>query len=997
MFGPGQIGVYKGVCMSEVLTSARVVQLAAAVADGQCPDWDVAESCAENEEERILIRHLRAASVIGHGRGYLYTSSLVGEVLGPRSSLPNGATWGSLRVVEKVGRGRFGDVYRAWDRALDREVALKLLRPRSSLVALDDSEIVAEGRMMARVRHPNVATIYGAQTIDGVTGLWMEFVRGRTLEEELVARGPFGADELLRVAIELCHALTAIHDAGLVHRDIKPQNVIREDTGRIVLGDFGSGRGLDSTRSELAGTPVYIAPEIFNRSVATPRSDIYSLGVLLHHLATGSFPVRATSIDAFRHAHQRGARTLLRDARPDLPRDLVSAVDRASAPDPDVRFGNVNEFLSALERCAGRVGPVDSRRRSMAVAAVMFISLTVSVCWWLFTPKSAAPFSPQWILVSEFDNATTDDRLSNVLGLALERELAQSSAISVVPHERVVDTLRLMRRDPDARIDATIAREICVRDGQIGVLVTGRVDRVRSGYEIDVTAKNAETGTSIARATLDVSGLDDVLDGVRTVASRIRTALGESRKQVEADMRLEQVSTSSLDALRSYTRGVSFINERRDAAAELPLRDAIRLDPSFSSAYIMLAHSLHNQLRPADEYVPVALRALQQSDTLPSREKYFIIGSYYGLIGENDKAIAAYEALVREHPTDYWGVNNLMNRYRESGRYRDEIPLIPRYAALRPNDYDTNMAAATRSVMDAGDVVQARRLIDHATTLERPNIPATATAMAWTAVFPVFELWVNHRVAEAAARLDAIAADAGTNDAMAVAIGRMNLALGRVSAAEDAFRTMSISSGRQEMLAAAALARGNLEIARDTIRADTKLLDPGRHVLLDYSFGKETVIFWVTLRAGLMKEAETYVRLPFLDAAPNSWMNAELMAARGELDAAIPLLDEAVRKLSPGNAQTLMAIETLGTRLIERNDLWAARRVLLSAGTLSTTYHISGSRGDVWLRVRARLLNVERHLGHAREAQEIEQELEQLLQVADGDCRSTLKALAAYP
>jgi len=235
-----------------------------------------------------------------------------------------------------------------------------------------------------------------------------------------------------------------------------------------------------------------------------------------------------------------------------------------------------------------------------------------------------------------------------------------------------------------------------------------------------------------------------------------------------------------------------------------------------------------------------------------------------------------------------------------------------------------------------------------------------------------------------------------TNDETAVAIGRMNLALGRVSAAENAFRTMSIDSGRQEMLAAAALARGNLESARDTIRADTNLLDPRRHGPV-ITFGKDTFILWVMLRAGLIKEAEAYVRLGFFDKDPTRWMNAELMAARGELDAAMPLLDEAIGKLAPGNPQTLMAIETLGARLIERGDLWGARRVLLSAGPASTTYHSSGSRGYIWLRVRARLLYVERRLGHAREARQIEQELEQLLQVADGDCRSTLKALAAQP
>src|SRR5262249_32789137 len=158
-----------------------------------------------------------------------------------------------------------------------------------------------------------------------------------------------------------------------------------------------------------------------------------------------------------------------------------------------------------------------------------------------------------------------------------------------VPHERMVDTLRLMRRDGNARIDPATAREICLRDGQIGVFVTGRVDRVSSGYALDVTAKNPETSASIARANVNVSGLDDVGDGLRTAASRIRTALGENRGQVEADLHLERATTSSLDALRAYTRGVSFINEERWAAAELPLRDAVRVDPSFSSAHIMLA------------------------------------------------------------------------------------------------------------------------------------------------------------------------------------------------------------------------------------------------------------------------------------------------------------------------------------------------------------------------------------------------------------------------
>ena len=986
--------------MSEVLRSDKLVELATAIADGQHPDWAAAESSVADETERALISHLRCAALVGRARADLYTSSVSGGVLAAGKPVESGATWGTLRVLEKVGRGRFGDVYRAWDPALDREVALKLLRRRRSSVGSEDSDVVGEGRLMARVCHPNVATIYGAQTIDGVTGLWMEFVRGRTLEAELATRGRFGADELVRVCIELCQALKAIHGAGLVHRDIKAQNVMRDDSGRIVLGDFGTGRELDNVSGELAGTPLYIAPEIFTGHPASSRSDIYSLGVLLYHLATGTFPVRGASIDLVRDAHRRGGRTMLRDARPDLPGALSSVIDRASSIDPEMRFQSASDFLSALDPNVRSGALVVSRRRAGALAAIVLIALAAAG-WWLLGSRTPATSVPQWVLVSEFDNATSDTRLNHVLELAFERELAQSPVLSVVPHERVVDTLRLMRRDPNSPIDSATAREVCLRDGQIAVFVSGRIDRIRKGYELDVTANDCRTGASIARANLDMASLDDVLDGLRTVASRIRTGLGESRGQVEADLRLEQVTTSSLDALRAYTTGVDFINRYRAAAAELPLRDAIRLDPSFSSAYIMLAHSLNNQGRAADEFVPFAKRALEQSVNLPSREKYFIIGSYYGLIGDDESAIPAYEALVREHPTDFWGLNNLMTAYHETGRYREQIPFIPRKAALRPNDFWTNIHAAAQSVAIAGDVGQARALVDRGGSLEPPPMtptipPMTATYEAWVAVFPAFELWSKRLVVEAAARLDAIAAATRSTDDMAAAIGLMDLALGRTSAAADAFRTMSSGSDRQELLAIVALARGDLEGAREAILADANMLDAARPDPARGIRGKQTVALWVMIRAGLVKEAEAYAGRGMFDRDPTRWIKAELMAARGELDTAIPLLEDVLAKLAPGNVQSIMAIDTLSNALIERGDVWAARRVLMSADA-STTYSSAGSRGYIWLRLRARLLRLERRLGHVAKARAIEQELQQLLQVADADCRNALEALADQP
>ena len=177
------------------------------------------------------------------------------------------ATWGTFRLLEKVGEGAYGEVYRAWDTRLDREVALKLLPPGFGDEAAPATSIIEEGRLLARVRHPNVVTIYGAERIDNRIGLWMEFVKGRTLEQILEQGTVLNPSETVAIGLELCRAVSAVHGAGLLHRDIKAHNVMRSEDGRIALMDFGTGRKLDDDASlDLAGTPLYLAPEVLLRA-----------------------------------------------------------------------------------------------------------------------------------------------------------------------------------------------------------------------------------------------------------------------------------------------------------------------------------------------------------------------------------------------------------------------------------------------------------------------------------------------------------------------------------------------------------------------------------------------------------------------------------------------------------------------------------------------------------------------------------------------------------
>ena len=275
---------------------ALLADLAGAILDGTSIDWDAVKSNAD-ESDRPLIDHLQRLAGVAdvHRRPDVRVES-----------------WGHLRVLERIGGGAFGEVYRAWDTRLDREVALKLLPASAGASAERLTSIIEEGRLLARVRHPNVVTIYGAERRNGRIGLWMEFVAGRTLEHAIQHGHHFSAAEVLEIGIQLCHAITAVHAAGLLHRDIKAQNVMVEESGRVVLMDFGTGLELaDRSATELAGTPLYLAPELLEGRAATVGSDVYSMGVLLYHLLTGSYPVQASALGDLRLAHERRERTTL--------------------------------------------------------------------------------------------------------------------------------------------------------------------------------------------------------------------------------------------------------------------------------------------------------------------------------------------------------------------------------------------------------------------------------------------------------------------------------------------------------------------------------------------------------------------------------------------------------------------------------------------------------------------------------------------------------------
>jgi eukaryotic-like serine/threonine-protein kinase len=380
---------------------AWLIALGAEVSDGRTIDWSAAEQRAADPATRRVVAELRRLARVMEARHGSPASPLSADDESPGLDEPSHAAsaWRHLVTLEQVGAGAFGSVYRAWDTRLDREVALKLLRGRDTAPLRPPLD---EARLLARVRHPNVVSVYGADEDEHGAGIWMEFIEGRTLANLVAAHGPMSGREAAGIGLDLCRALAALHAAGLVHRDIKAQNVMREVGGRIVLMDFSGARGPDGTIAhEVHGTPLYMAPELFDGSPATPASEIYAVGVLLFYVLAGRHPVEGATLQDVRAGHAAGARASLRDLRPELGDAIVQIVERAIADDPGARYRTAGDLERALLGAIGGPEATDTtlapvrrrgaRHRPAAVVALVLAGLGAVAGWHARAPAPAAP------------------------------------------------------------------------------------------------------------------------------------------------------------------------------------------------------------------------------------------------------------------------------------------------------------------------------------------------------------------------------------------------------------------------------------------------------------------------------------------------------------------------------------------------------------------------------------------------------------------------------
>jgi TolB-like protein/Flp pilus assembly protein TadD len=598
----------------------HILEAAGAVGDGLPVDWEVLEHTPMNDTERGLVAELRvlddlhrvhrlseATEPLDSQKPTPDTTSRTSSTdsTGPSAAGTHADTtteplprmWGPMEIRGVLGAGGFGVVYRAWDPRLAAEVALKVLTRDSSVGA----SVIEEARLLARVRHPNIVSIYGADRWNGQVGLWMELVRGRTLKQVLKERGAFGAREAALIGLDLTRALAAVHAAGLVHRDVKPHNIMREEGGRIVLMDFGAGvewaELTDGPMHKYAGTPLYMAPELFDRRHPTPQTDLYSLGVVLYHLVTGMYPLEGSSPADLQAAHQRGERRRLRDVRPDLPTEFVRIVERATDTDAAQRYASAGEMEADLAQFAVRderkpgvhaddAAPAPKRPLMRAigfgVVAVVLIALAFAVPKLRRQAPIVPPTAIRSLVVLPLRNLSGDPAQDYFVDGMTELLTADLSGVSSL---RVISDTSARNYRGTQKAVPVIGHELNV-DGVVEGSVT------QSGHRVRVTLRVINAGTNLSlwggsyeREASDAFQLQ--ADIARTLVSKLSAVLTAGERQ-----RLEQTYVANPQAQELYLRGrylLHTLNNDRLREARTLFEQAVKIDPNYAVAWASLA------------------------------------------------------------------------------------------------------------------------------------------------------------------------------------------------------------------------------------------------------------------------------------------------------------------------------------------------------------------------------------------------------------------------
>jgi serine/threonine protein kinase/tetratricopeptide (TPR) repeat protein len=637
-------------------------------------------------------------------------------------------TLSHYRIVRKLGAGAMGEVYLAQDTKLDRQVALKILPQEFASDSDRMRRFVREAKAASALNHPNIITIHEIGESDGLHYIATEFVDGMVLSERL-ADQTFTLSKKLAVAAQIADALQAAHEAGIIHRDIKPGNVMLRPDGYVKLLDFGIAKlteqRSDATDSEadtkeklleteagkILGTTHYMSPEQIRNRPIDARTDIWSLGVLLYEMVFGQKPFQGETFGDLIAAILRSEPAPLTVNSSSCPPELERIVAKALQKSRQQRYQSVKKFAAdlkglrrqlafaaELERTGSPdrtdsptaattvqttgidihttssaeylVNQVRQHKRAVGLGLISFLIAAAIVVYFVaLKSKRAVLTDKDTIMLADIENSTGDPVFDGALKQGLAVTLGQSPFLDIFPEARVRETLQLMQRPPNERVSEAVAREICQRQG-LKVFLSGSIAPLGSHYVITLKAVNAQSGDEIAREQTEAESKEGVLTALSQAAVRLREQLGESLSSIQKFAApIEQATTASLEALKAYSLGLEQANSGNYPNAIPFYQRAVELDPRFALGYQALARE---QLNSGfhNEAIASASKAYELRERASENEKLFITLIYQRVVTHDlEKAIEVGEVWKRTYPRFWRTYHALADVYLDVGEF----------------------------------------------------------------------------------------------------------------------------------------------------------------------------------------------------------------------------------------------------------------------------------------------------------------------------------------